>query len=139
MVARNNLAVTYTQVGEYDKAVKLFRGVIELEPNSPIAYNNLALCLARKKDLVESASILRQAARKFGAPFVATWVKAKDFDAVRDTAPFQNLLANLAAGSLDGPEGGSGVLLDDEGAKPETGPAPEAERNEPGPAGPGAS
>jgi Flp pilus assembly protein TadD len=110
-VPRNNLAVAYTQIGEYDKAIKMFRGVLEQDENNPVTYNNLAICYAQKGDLVESTATLRQAARRFGAAFVSSWIKGQEFDTVRNSAPFQTLLTGLETGRVEGGSSG-GVILD---------------------------
>jgi tetratricopeptide (TPR) repeat protein len=123
VVARNNLAVAYSKIGEEDKAIKMFQAVIEQDGNNPVSYHNLAICLARKEQLAEATDVLRKAARRFGDAFVTAWVNGKDFDAVRGSQPFRNLLLNLGAGG-DGSADAGGVLLTPTAAPEPEKPAP---------------
>src|SRR5205807_1966316 len=58
-----NLGLIYGRHGDYAKAEKLFRHVLELTPNYPIARTNLADVLSREGKLTEAEGLLTNAAK----------------------------------------------------------------------------
>ena len=56
------LALLYEQEGEYDRAVERYQRVLEVQPNQPIALNNLAYTMAvRRKSPAEALPLAKRA------------------------------------------------------------------------------
>ena len=91
VVAQNNLAVAYSRLGEYARAVTLFLDVLEADPRNAITYYNLAVSYAQQGDAGRAVETLETAADRFGFPFVSAWFKSRDFDPIRTTDRFQRL------------------------------------------------
>jgi tetratricopeptide (TPR) repeat protein len=59
--AQNNLGNQYMVLGQYEKAIELYREAITLEPAAAIPYSNLAGAFIRLNRLPEASEILNQA------------------------------------------------------------------------------
>ena len=89
--AQNLLSDAYTQMGLMDKAIETLQRIQQIDPNNSVSYYNLAVCYARESRATQAVDVLAQASGLFGVTFVQTWMKAKEFDAVRSDPLFQKL------------------------------------------------
>ena len=89
--AQNRLAVTYTQMGEYVKAIQLFNGVLANNGADSMTYYNLAVCYAKMSDSDQAVETLTRAMSLFGRDFVNIWVQSPDFDKIRNESIFMAL------------------------------------------------
>jgi tetratricopeptide (TPR) repeat protein len=94
--ARNRLALTYTRLGQYDKAIQMFDVLLQEEKVDSVTYYNLAVCYAQQKKGQEAAEVLAQAAHLFGHSFVSSWVKTEDFDPIREDPAFVALAKEVS-------------------------------------------
>lgn len=89
--AQSKLAVTYTQMGEYVKAIQLFNEVLEDNTADSMTYYNLAVCYAKMSDADQAVETLTRAMSLFGRDFVNIWVQSPDFDKIRNESIFMAL------------------------------------------------
>lgn len=88
LAVQNNLGVAYLAVRDYAGALAIFREVLRADPNNSVAFYNLAVCHAHRNSVDESVDVLKQAAQKFGHPFVLAWTQSTDFDPIRTQGRF---------------------------------------------------
>ena len=84
-----NLGQIYANRGDYAKAEKIFRRVLELVPDYPIAQNNLASILARQgknKEAEALFAILEKNSMKSRTEYPCTWMGALNLARVRHNA-----------------------------------------------------
>lgn len=86
--AQNKLASTYTQMGEYVKAIQLFNEVLANNKADSMTYYNLAVCYAKMSDADQAVETLTRAMSLFGKDFVNIWVQSPDFDNIRNESIF---------------------------------------------------
>ena len=89
--AQNKLAVTYTQMGEYVKAIQLFNEVLANNTADSMTYYNLAVCYAKMSDADQAVETLTRAMSLFGRDFVNIWIQSPDFDKIRNETIFTAL------------------------------------------------
>lgn len=89
--AQNKLAVTYTEMGEYVKAIQLFNEVLANNTADSMTYYNLAVCYAKMSDADQAVETLTRAMSLFGRDFVNIWVQSPDFDKIREESIFMAL------------------------------------------------
>ena len=89
--AQNKLAVTYTQMGEYVKAIQLFNEVLANNSADSMTYYNLAVCYAKMSDADQAVETLTRAMSLFGRDFVNIWIQSPDFDKIRNETIFMAL------------------------------------------------
>jgi tetratricopeptide (TPR) repeat protein len=94
-----NLGHVYSMQGQYDKAEKIFRNVLKLQPDYTIARNNLADVLAHLGREQEGTALLEQATKEAEISrraYPRTWVAALNYAHVlfraHDYAATQDLL-----------------------------------------------
>jgi predicted Zn-dependent protease len=90
-ILQNRLAVTYTQMGEYVKAIQLFNEVLANNTADTMTYYNLAVCYAKMSDADQAVETLTRAMSLFGKDFVNTWIQSADFDKIRKEPIFMAL------------------------------------------------
>lgn len=93
LVAQNNLGVAFLAVADYRNALLTFQEVLRADAGNSVAFYNLAVCYARQTAVQDSVDTLKQAARKFGMPFVLSWTQSGDFDPIRQDAAFRAFVA----------------------------------------------
>ena len=84
-----NLAQIYADRGEYEIAEKMLRHILEINPDYPIARNNLASVLAHEGKKAESESLLSRGveeARQSTTRFPRSWIAALNLAAMRSRA-----------------------------------------------------
>lgn len=113
VAAHNNLGVAYTRLKEYERAAEIFEKVIQINAENSVGFFNLAVCQARLERVADACATLRTAAKRFGAGFVNTWMRDREFDAVRGTLPFQRLTDEITR-ETGTPGGQAGTLLPSE-------------------------
>jgi tetratricopeptide (TPR) repeat protein len=89
--AQNKLAMTYTQMGEYVKAIQLFNEVLANNTADSMTYYNLAVCYAKMSDADQAVETLTRAMSLFGRDFVSIWIQSPDFDKIRNESIFMAL------------------------------------------------
>lgn len=97
LALQNNLGAAYIKVGDYRSALQTFREVLRMDEGNSVAHFNLAVAYAQQQQASNSVEVLTQAARRFGHPFVATWTRGAEFDAVRDDPVFVQFLGHPEA------------------------------------------
>ena len=95
--AQNKLAVTYTQMGEYVKAIQLFNEVLANKSADSMTYYNLAVCYAKMSDADQAVETLTRAMSLFGRDFVNIWIQSPDFDKIRNESIFTALQTSGSA------------------------------------------
>jgi len=95
----NRLAQAHMRAGEYDKAVELFRTVMDTDPDNSVTYYNLAACYSLQNRPGEAVQTLNAALKLFDPSFVAAWLQGSDFDAIRTNDAFAALAAGLPKSS----------------------------------------
>ena len=92
--ARNKLAMTYTQMGEYVKAIQLFSELLANNTADSMTYYNLAVCYAKMSDADQAVETLTRATSLFGRDFVRSWLQSADFDNIRKERIFMAMQAS---------------------------------------------
>lgn len=106
-IAQNKLAVTYTQMGEYVKAIQLFNEVLSNNKADSMTYYNLAVCYAKIPDADQAVETLTRAMSLFGKDFVNIWVQSPDFDNIRNESIFVAL--QTSDGKSEAPPAPTGI------------------------------
>ena len=87
----NNLGIVYSAKMEYDKALSLFKKIIELQPDSAGPYYNIACIYARQNRAEESLDWLKKAIEK-GYNDWKLIKTDKDLDNIRSSEYYQELV-----------------------------------------------
>lgn len=119
VAAHNNLGVAYTRLREFERAAEIFEKVIQISAENSVGYFNLAVCQAKLERVADSCATLRAAAKRFGAGFVNTWMRDREFDGIRGTLPFQRLTDEITR-EMGTTAGQAGTLLPGDLEKAET-------------------
>lgn len=90
MEARNMLALTYLRQGVHARAISHLQDIIKAGAADRVAYYNLAVCYAQKRQPEDVARVLIQASEDLGAEQVAPWMETEDFAPVQLTEIFKH-------------------------------------------------
>src|SRR5467141_1240352 len=103
-----NLGQVYTARGAYAEAERIFRSVLEQNPDYPIAQNNLASVLAREgknKEAEALFAVIEKNSKRTRQEYPRTWIGALNLASVRHHAhQDDSALAILARARGDYPE-----------------------------------
>jgi tetratricopeptide (TPR) repeat protein len=89
----NSLAVYYSMKGQYDRGIDYLMKELNISPENPGVYYNLACIYSRQNRLKESRYFLDKAIKK-GFNDWDQLRKDHDLDNLRNTTYFDNLLKN---------------------------------------------
>ena len=84
------LALTYLRQGVHARAISHLQDIIKAGAADRVAYYNLAVCYAQKRQPEDVARVLIQASEDLGAEQVAPWMETEDFAPVQLTEIFKN-------------------------------------------------
>jgi protein O-mannosyl-transferase len=123
-----NLGQIYANRGEYAIAEKMFRHILETNPDYPIARNNLANVLAHEGKTAEAESLLArntQQAEKARVQYPRTWIAALNLAHMRSQANDDvGAIAVLEKARSDYPEVWELISLESELLRRTQGPLP---------------
>ncbi len=87
--AENNLGAAYLKLGQVNQAIKTFENVLRDEPGNSQAYYYMALGFLAKQEPDLAVDVLTRASLRFGRPFVLSWTKGPEFEALRDAPVYR--------------------------------------------------
>jgi tetratricopeptide (TPR) repeat protein len=123
-----NLGQIYANRGEYAIAEKMFRHILETNPDYPIARNNLASVLVREGKTAEAESLFVQDvqhAKEASAQYPRTWIAALNLAHMRSQAKDDSgAIAVLESARADYPEVWELISLESELLRRTQGPLP---------------
>jgi protein O-mannosyl-transferase len=123
-----NLAQIYSNRGEYAVAEKMFRHILETNPDYPIARNNLASVLVHEGKTAEAESLLArdaQHAKEARVQYPRTWIAAFNVAHMRSRANDDaGAIAVLERARADYPEVWELISLESELLRRTQGPLP---------------
>jgi len=93
--ARQLLALTYLQLGQYPRAIGQFSDLIRTAKADASNYYNLALAYARQRQASETLDVLTKAIEIYGPKTVAEWMGEPDFEPLRDDPAFRTFREQL--------------------------------------------
>ncbi|MFC1620600.1 tetratricopeptide repeat protein [Candidatus Neomarinimicrobiota bacterium] len=85
------LAHSYYHLGDYQKAIKYYKRKIDLEPEEPSSYYNLACCYAAVNNVTEANSWLFHAVEMHNA-YKDSALVDPDLDSIRPSEEFQEII-----------------------------------------------
>ena len=123
-----NLAQIYAERGEYVVAEKMFRHILETNPDYPIARNDLAAVLAHEGKVAESQALFARSAeqaKESRGQYPRTWIAALNFAHMRSAANDDaGAIAVLERARTDYPEVWELISLESELLRRTQGPLP---------------
>ncbi len=93
--ARQLLALTYLQLGQYPRAIGQFSDLIRTAKADASNYYNLALAYARQRQASETLDVLTKAIEIYGPKTVAEGMGEPDFEPLRDDPAFRTFREQL--------------------------------------------
>jgi len=90
-LAVNNLAIVYSMVGKYDRALALFQRKIELQPDAPVAYY-LTACIYAKQHKIDLSVDWLKKSIQMGFDDFEYLGSDPNLENIRHTHYFQDLL-----------------------------------------------
>lgn len=94
---KTRLGLAFLEAGDFRQAANALRDAIRMDPSHSIAYFHLAGLHVRTGAVAEAVSLLREAAGRFGLPFVLAWTRSPEFDGAREAPEFKAFLETRAA------------------------------------------
>ena len=123
-----NLAQIYADRGEYVVAEKMFRHILETNPDYPIARNDLAAVLAHEGKVAESQALFARSAeraKEARGQYPRTWIAALNFAHMRSAAKDDvGAIAVLERAHADYPQVWELISLESELLRRTQGPLP---------------